>query len=694
MNAPDPLWRPPDPACAGPPAAPRLHQLALAALADALPTGAEGDEADALRHLAAGMPAGARRRQLASWWQQPPPGDARLHALAAALGLDAADTVAVALALAVECDALAGRLLAWLQAPLGGARPTLGLLASLAPVLGWTGGDPGADDDDAGAVIARLVGGRALACGLLQLDTEPRPLPERAVQLPLPLALALRAGPGGAPGDAGSADLAGRADSGVAAAGTAALWPGHRWLAAPAALPPSIQAAVRRQAQALQAAPDGAVLVLRSGHPREARDAAAAVAAALGCRALALPPAPPPGLGPWLGLQGALPVLLADLAPGELLRLAPLPGWRGPVLVATGLDGQVETEGDPAASWTVPLPLPAERAALWGASVAPAVAERLGRQHRHSAAQIDHLRRAALHLAQLEGAVADAVTGAHAPLTEARVHQAQRAGGAGNLGTLAQWLPEDVDDAALVAPPPLREALAALRQRCQRRDGLADALGPAARTRYRPGVRALLVGASGTGKTLAAGWLATQLGLPLVRVDAAAVASKYIGETEKNLAQLFARAEQAEVLLLFDEADALFGKRTDVKDANDRFANQQTNYLLQRIESFDGITLLTSNSRSRFDSAFTRRLDAIIDFPAPGPEERRALWRAHLGAHHALDLAAVNRIAASCDLAGGHVRNATLAAAAMAPGPIAYAALRAAIEAEYRKLGRPPPAGL
>src|SRR5262249_57421353 len=115
--------------------------------------------------------------------------------------------------------------------------------------------------------------------------------------------------------------------------------------------------------------------------------------------------------------------------------------------------------------------------------------------------------------------------------------------------------------------------------------------------------------------------------VPLYRVDLASVTSKYIGETEKNLAQLLARAEQAEVVLLFDEADSLFGKRTDVNEANDRFANAQTNYLLQRIESFDGITLLTSNSRGRFDTAFSRRLDLVIEFPLPGPEERRALWQ-------------------------------------------------------------------
>jgi len=222
-------------------------------------------------------------------------------------------------------------------------------------------------------------------------------------------------------------------------------------------------------------------------------------------------------------------------------------------------------------------------------------------------------------------------------------------------------------------------------------------LGPAARTRYHPGVRALFVGPSGTGKTLAASWLATRLAVPLYRVDLAAVTSKYIGETEKHLAQLIARAEHAEIALLFDEADSLFGKRTDVKDSNDRFANAQTNYLVQRIETFDGIAILTSNSRARFDSAFARRLDAIIDFPAPGPEERRALWLAHLGAAHTLVAGEINQLAATADLPGGHIRNAVFAAAtaAITEGrTIGYADVVRGVAAEYRKLGRQAPAGL
>jgi SpoVK/Ycf46/Vps4 family AAA+-type ATPase len=233
--------------------------------------------------------------------------------------------------------------------------------------------------------------------------------------------------------------------------------------------------------------------------------------------------------------------------------------------------------------------------------------------------------------------------------------------------------------------------------RCRNRDGLVTGLGASATARYRPGLRALFVGPSGTGKTLAAGWLATRVGLPLYRVDLASVTSKYIGETEKNLAHVFARAEQAEVILLFDEADSVFGKRTDIREANDRFANAQTNYLLQRVESFEGIVILTSNSRSRFDAAFSRRLDAVIDFPLPSPEERRALWLAHLGADHELCPRDVNQLAGRVDLAGGHIRNAVLAGAVRPREErrrLQYADVLRGLAAEYRKLGRQMPVEL
>jgi SpoVK/Ycf46/Vps4 family AAA+-type ATPase len=257
---------------------------------------------------------------------------------------------------------------------------------------------------------------------------------------------------------------------------------------------------------------------------------------------------------------------------------------------------------------------------------------------------------------------------------------------------LAQLVADTVPEQALVRSDGLRQELELLLLRCRGRDQLVEGLGEAARVRFHPGVKALLVGPSGTGKTLAASWLTSRLGLPLYRVDLAAITSKYIGETEKNLADLLARAEQAEVVLLFDEADSLFGKRTEVREANDRFANAQTNYLLQRIETYDGIVLLTSNSRERFDSAFSRRLDAVIDFALPGPQERHALWLAHLGEGHGLSEGELNRLAGEVDLAGGAIRNVVLAAAVLARqgrGAITMAELRRGLAMECRKLGLP-----
>ena len=380
------------------------------------------------------------------------------------------------------------------------------------------------------------------------------------------------------------------------------------------------------------------------------------------------------------------------LAPGEHARVPAIPGHRGPVLVVAGPEGSIRSDGA-VMEWRIPVPPARERAELWrkglgaGEGELPGIDDLTSRQ-RHGAGRIAELAQAARFEA--------AARGLEAPDPE-QLRDVVRAGVGAELGTLAERLPDAIPDEALVLPAALRRALETFIARCRVRESLSDGLGAAAAARYRPGVRALLVGPSGTGKTLAAGWMATRLGLPLYRVDLASVASKYIGETEKNLAELFGLAEHSEVVLLFDEADSLFGKRTEVKDSNDRFANQQTNYLLQRMESFQGIVILTSNSRARFDSAFTRRLDSIIEFPAPGPVERRALWLAHLGETHALETSDVNRLAAACDLAGGHIRNAVLNAAVHArtdARALTLADLTESLAAEYRKLGKALPADL
>jgi hypothetical protein len=637
---------------------PSLRSFALAAVGTIVRYPAEDVGAIELQyllgHVASVAPSGPPWfAQLATYLARPAEADRPLLALGRDLNLTTAELLAAALAAAVEDDLMAGRAVAYLQAPIAGSRPTLGLLATAFATL-----------PDGAAAADEIAAGSAARSGLLALQGE-GPLQERVVSMPPPIALALR--------------------------GVDTDWPGisigtGRLPETPLAASILDQAA--RHARALAAA-SARALAVRSGSTAEARAVACAIAAKLHRRAAFIRTDRIAGLGPWLTLRGLVPVFLTELAPGEHHTLPDIAGYHGAVLALCGPDGTIEARGEATASWRVPTPSRDERAALWEFALSDSgLARDLATDHRHSSGRIAELGRIAHHLAMLDGRL----TIARRDVTSAaRVAETQL------LGALAQSIPDDVPDAAMVAPPALRTDLEALLARCRAREALVDGLGPAARARYHPGVRALFVGPSGTGKTLAASWLASRLGIPLYRVDLASITSKYIGETEKNLAQLIARAEHAEIALLFDEADSLFGKRTDVKDSNDRFANAQTNYLLQRIETFDGIAILTSNSRARFDSAFSRRLDAIIEFPAPGPEERRALWLAHLGDGHALSAGDINQIAATADLAGGHIRNAVLAAATAAGihgRPIGHADVVVGVAAEYRKLGRQVPAGL
>jgi hypothetical protein len=211
------------------------------------------------------------------------------------------------------------------------------------------------------------------------------------------------------------------------------------------------------------------------------------------------------------------------------------------------------------------------------------------------------------------------------------------------------------------------------------------------------GIAALFSGSPGTGKTLAAHVIAAELGLDLFRVDITSIVDKYIGETEKNLERVFHEAESLDVLLFFDEADALFGKRSDVKDAHDRYANQEVAYLLQRMESFDGITVLATNLHGNLDPAFSRRMSFIVHFPDPDEPTRRLLWRSHLDrvTTDPADPVDVPHLAKQIELAGGDIRNIVLAAAydAIAAGqPVGMRHVLAATVAEYHKLGRRVPA--
>jgi hypothetical protein len=454
----------------------------------------------------------------------------------------------------------------------------------------------------------------------------------------------------------------------------------------------------KRQARGLTANPQN-VLVLRSGSVAEMRAVAQEIAAALDSRALFIDmersasasKAPPnlSGLGPLLLLRQLIPVFCFEPGPGDRRTVPAMPGYAGPVLAMCGHEGSIEAFGESPAAWKIAVPRWQERRQLWAKAIGKGeLATRLAAEYRHGCGRIAQLGRRVRQRCLLEG---------RARPSFSDVAAASWAGEGSGIESLAQPLPDIIPDEALVTGSTLREELSRLLLRCRSRESLIEGLGASALARYRPGVRALFTGPSGTGKTLAASWLATQLGLPLYRADLASVTSKYIGETEKNLAQLLSRAEESGILLLFDEADSLFGKRTEVKESNDRFANAQTNYLLQRIETFDGIALLTSNSRARFDPAFCRRLDMIIEFPLPGPEERRLLWLSHLGAHHSLAPRELNQIAAAADLAGGHIRNAVLTAAVLAQAkhrPIEFDDVFIGLTDEYRKLGRQTPSQL
>lgn len=597
--------------------------------------------------------------QFAAYLRSPGEQDKALAEVARLFQLEVIEVLAVRLAIAAEQDLLIGHLLSHLQQPLALSRPTIGLVAqAYAPAELYR-------------AVQLLGQGNAVRCGLLQMSGDDLPLPERSLRIPLPTALALD--------------------------GAESAWPGT----APVVLEPhsvalgkTAETRANLLAVSLQSATAATpALIIRSGDTYEARAAADRICTRMAMRAVLVRTDQLSGMAPWLRLNGLVPVFAQWLTPGERRAIPSVPGYHGALIVLTGPEGEFEADDRSLLDWKLETPCADERMELWRAALGdsahdPATIVRLATEHRHAAGRI----------AMLAARAREDVDPPHR-VTHAAVRAVSRRGENVGLGALAELIPDEVDDAALVVAPALHRELESLVVRCRLRERFPDRLGLSIKARYRPSVRALFVGPSGTGKTLAVAWLATRLGIPLFRVDLSAITSKYIGETEKNLSQLLARAEQSEVVLLFDEADSLFGKRTDIQDSNDRFANAQTNYLLQRMESYDGITVLTSNGRSRFDDAFSRRFDAIVSFPLPGPQERRELWIAHLGESGSSEgmgvlPAQLNQLSAVADLTGGQIRNAVLrsaVAAAQENASISYRHLLAGVAQEYRKLSRQLP---
>lgn len=252
------------------------------------------------------------------------------------------------------------------------------------------------------------------------------------------------------------------------------------------------------------------------------------------------------------------------------------------------------------------------------------------------------------------------------------------------IDALAGW-----DDLRL--PDSEKSLLREVAEQVSLRPAVYDEWGFRARMNRGLGISALFAGDSGTGKTMAAEVIARALRLQLYRIDLSAVVSKFIGETEKNLRRLFDAADDSGAILFFDEADALFGKRSEVKDSHDRYANIEVNYLLQRMESYRGLAILATNRKSALDSAFLRRLRFVINFPFPAPEQRRDIWANMFPSQTPLgdiDWAHLARF----NLSGGSIHNIALNAAflsARKKEPVGMPSLLAAVRNEFRKLEKP-----
>jgi hypothetical protein len=259
------------------------------------------------------------------------------------------------------------------------------------------------------------------------------------------------------------------------------------------------------------------------------------------------------------------------------------------------------------------------------------------------------------------------------------------------LDDLAQRIEPGATRADLVLPEPQLQALREIRMHVDQRRTVYETWGFAATCSRGLGISALFAGASGTGKTMAAEVLANELRLDLYRIDLSQVVSKYIGETEKNLRRIFGAAEESGAILLFDEADALFGKRSEVKDSHDRYANIEVSYLLQRMESYRGLAILTTNMKSALDAAFLRRIRFVIVFPFPDLALRSEIWRRvfpRATPTERLDPARLGRLA----IAGGNIRNIALNAAFFAAEEgksVGMAHLLQAARGEYAKLEKP-----
>ena len=432
--------------------------------------------------------------------------------------------------------------------------------------------------------------------------------------------------------------------------------------------------AVATLAAALEEPRDTPVRIALRGKPGAGRRTVAAMLAARAGREVDTVVATMPELAQRLrdvALRGHIPVVDLDGASQDdeaRIRTA-IEAHRGPLFVRAACNTDLAVT--PSDSIDFPPLTETERAACW-------------RHHLTDETRADML---AERYAIGPGAIARAAASPDpiSALRASRGHRVARL--AERVGRLAGW-----DD--LVVTPDVNDALRELVARVRFRRTVLETWGMGEVATTARGVTALFQGGPGTGKTMAAGVIAKALGYELWRVDLSKVVSKWIGETERNLSQLFDAAEEGEIVLLFDEADSLFTKRTEIKSSNDKHANAATNYLLQRLDSFTGIAILTTNFGTAIDAAFRRRLAVHVEFPFPDETERLRLWTAHLPRTLPTrgDLG-LRELAETHQLSGGYIRNAALRAAYLAASradspAITADDLRRAIQLEKERVGK------
>ena len=468
-------------------------------------------------------------------------------------------------------------------------------------------------------------------------------------------------------------------------------------LAPPDDLLPSQHAAAERVARAWHSPVGGTppLVVLTRADGAGAAPVAAAACAALGLAPYALRASDlPTGAAErealarlWdreTVLGGATVVIEADDADSpETLRgaVAFADRLRGPAVLSAR--DAPPAGRRPAVRVEAPLPTAAEQRALWEHALG------------EGAARLNGALDAVVAQFRLEpgaiGAAAVSIDGVEGDEAGRTLWEHCRSQSRPRLDDLAQRIesPSGWDD--LVLPEAQRAVLREVAAHVRHRPTVYDAWGFRQRGPRGLGISVLFAGPSGTGKTMAAEVLANELRLDLYRIDLSAVTSKYIGETEKNLRRVFDAAEGSGAILLFDEADALFGKRSEVRDSRDRYANQEVSYLLQRMEAYRGLAVLTTNLKDALDAAFLRRIRFVVHFPFPDAEHRERIWRRAFPPAVPTEALEPEKLA-RLNVAGGNIRNIALAAAFLAAGegtPVRMAHLEKAARSEYDKLERP-----